>query len=240
MMRVLGLAVLLGALPRARSGRCYAVAPGAAPFCGTGYDVHDANATAADATARQLYDRYAPLNAEQSCQQIYKEYVCAAYFPACVPPPTPAGKPGVVLACREHCVYARLCSYPTVRGLHCKTLNSAHEKGFMIRQPLDTVFGETGAGTLVQCLAASGGTHSTLPGDGKRYALGSQYPENYHEWAWMPTFDQYANLLAAPGRHSFGMLGVDNFGHADRIFLDFVLAKHPEFVHALEFGTYRG
>ena len=185
MVRVFGasltLAVhcfVLGVLPRARSGRCYAVAPGATPFCGTGYDVHDINATATDAMARQLYDRYAMLNVEQSCQQIYKEFVCAAHFPACVPSPTPAGKPGSVLACREHCVYARLCGYPTVRGLQCKTLNSAHEKGFMIRQPMETVFGETGSGkstiarALEEKLVLEMGLHvQNLDGDNVRTGL---------------------------------------------------------------------
>ena len=68
MMRMLGasltLAVhcfVLGGLPRA-AGPLLCRSPGATPFCGTGYDVHDINATATDAMARQLFDRYATLN----------------------------------------------------------------------------------------------------------------------------------------------------------------------------------
>eukprot|EP00937_MAST-01D_sp_MAST-1D-sp2_P005290 g5290.t1 len=224
---------------------CASVSPQHTPFCGIAYRSHVTDAPATDDAARREYERFAPLNAEPSCQDIYKEFLCAASFPACVD--RGDGRLRTIVVCRESCVYSALCGFPAYRNTRCAGLNSVHKLSYMMRQPLASPASEDGSAAtedgslLVSCLSASGGTYSAHHMDGPRYRLNRQWPQRYHDWGpHMPTLAQFVNLLAAPGRHTFGMLGVDNFGHGDRLFLDFVLAKHQEFQHAIEFGTYRG
>ena len=242
------------------SAQCTAVRDGDAPFCGdAAYPVlASLDVAAADAAARREWERYSPLNAEASCQTLYREFLCSASFPGCVP--NADGSVGSVLTCREPCLYSKLCGFPPFtpagggaaggRVVDCQRLNSVHEKGFMIRVRMEDLGFGSGF-PHARCLSMSGGTGwSAHPADGARYGLSAPHwrdgadgtfsGEGVTQRSKLPTVAQYLYLLAAPGRHTFGMTDVDNFGHGDRIFLDLVFARHPELRHAVEFGTYKG
>jgi hypothetical protein len=232
------------------------------PFCGSvSYAVLGGlDERAADAAAAREWERYHALNREPSCQALYREFLCSASFPGCVP--NADGSVGSVLACREPCLYSRLCGFPPFtpagggaaggRAVDCQRLNSVHEKGFMIRLRLQDLGFGSGV-PQARCLSMTGGSGwSAHPADGRRYGLSASHWVDDADGTYgdedgivgagakTPTAAQYLYLLAAPGRHAFGMTGVDNFGHGDRIFLDAVLARHPELRHAVEFGTYKG
>ena len=65
------------------------------------------------------------------------------------------------------------------------------------------------------------------------------HPAEYEQWTAMPPMAEYLSVHSS-SRSVFGVgTGYVAFGHADRLFVEFVLARHG-FQSILEFGTWSG
>jgi hypothetical protein len=195
-------------------------------FCGTRYPVSaDLDQINAAKLAQAQYEQYSAIARDESCRVIYRDYLCAFFFPGCV-----QREAELVSVCREQCVYSKLCGLPV--NSDCNDLNTVHPQEWMVR-------GDGTGNGFVHCLGAEGGKFSPHYIDKEKFQLHKVRSNNYRQWPFMPNIAQYAHLHGS-GKHSLGMDGVDNFSWADRMFLDFVLTNHPEFRHLVELGTYRG
>jgi len=209
----------------AREQHCKHAEHDPAAFCATGYEIPVAlDQKATDAIAFSQYSSYSGLARDDSCKHIYKEYLCAHFHPGCLEEED--GK--TVESCREACVYSKLCGFPV--NDDCGALNTIHPLEWMVRGK---------ASQWNHCLSSGGGTYSAHYLDKDQYQLHNIRVGNYRSWPFMPTVAQYTYLHGV-GKHSLGLAGVDNFSWADRMFLDFVLTNHPEFIHLTELGTYHG